>query len=63
MTHHFDNLFIVTGAPGAGKTTLLEAAAEAASASAAKRRAPSSRRRRPSTVRRITGAIERSMPN
>ena len=29
MTHHFDNLFIVTGGPGAGKTTLLEAAAEA----------------------------------
>jgi predicted ATPase len=29
MTHHFDNLFIVTGGPGAGKTTLLDAAAEA----------------------------------
>lgn len=27
MTHHFDNLFIVTGGPGAGKTTLLDAAA------------------------------------
>src|SRR5687768_6464135 len=27
MTHHADNLFIVTGAPGAGKTTLLNAAA------------------------------------
>ena len=27
MTHHADNLFIVTGAPGAGKTTLLAAAA------------------------------------
>ena len=26
MTHHADNLFIVTGAPGAGKTTLLDAA-------------------------------------
>ncbi|KRA45721.1 AAA family ATPase [Devosia sp. Root635] len=26
MTHHADNLFIVTGAPGAGKTTLLAAA-------------------------------------
>lgn len=29
MTHHADNLFIVTGGPGAGKTTLLSAAAEA----------------------------------
>ena len=29
MPHHFDNLFIVTGAPGAGKTTLLAAAARA----------------------------------
>ena len=29
MTHHADNLFIVTGAPGAGKTTLLAAAAAA----------------------------------
>lgn len=29
MTHHADNLFIVTGGPGAGKTTLLDAAAEA----------------------------------
>lgn len=29
MTHHFDNLFIVTGGPGAGKTTLLDAAAAA----------------------------------
>lgn len=28
MTHHANNLFIVTGAPGAGKTTLLSAAAE-----------------------------------
>lgn len=29
MTHHADNLFIVTGGPGAGKTTLLDAAAAA----------------------------------
>lgn len=27
MTHHADNLFIVTGAPAGGKTTLLDAAA------------------------------------
>ena len=29
MTHHADNLYIVTGGPGAGKTTLLNAAAVA----------------------------------
>jgi predicted ATPase len=29
MTHHADNLFIVTGGPGAGKTTLLNVAAAA----------------------------------
>jgi predicted ATPase len=29
MTHHADNLYIVTGGPGAGKTTLLDAASAA----------------------------------